>query len=77
VSYWEVSDNLNPIFFIVFKDQYASWAMFPKPSVVRKRKSHGILVLGFWKKVSLELAYSASDRMIESSQHFSLLSDTS
>jgi len=35
-SFWEISDDLNPIFFIVFKDKYASWAMFPKPPVVRK-----------------------------------------
>lgn len=35
LSFHEISDDLNPIFFIVFKDGYASWAMFPKPPIVR------------------------------------------
>jgi len=35
-SFWEVPDELNPIFFIVFKDKHASWAMYPKPPVVRR-----------------------------------------
>ena len=35
LSYWQISDDLNPIFFIVFRDGYASWAMFPKPPIVR------------------------------------------
>ncbi|OYT57484.1 MAG: hypothetical protein B6U76_00840 [Desulfurococcales archaeon ex4484_217_2] len=35
-SYWEIADELNPIFFIVFKDKYASWTMFPKPPIIRK-----------------------------------------
>jgi len=35
-SYHEIPNDLNPIFFIVFKDRYASWVMFPKPPVIRK-----------------------------------------
>ena len=47
-SYWEIADEHNPIFFIVFKDKYASWAMFPKPPIVRKKDivKTGIFPLG-------------------------------
>ncbi len=36
LSYHEIPDDLNPIFFIVFRDGYAGWVMFPKPPVVRR-----------------------------------------
>ena len=36
LSYWEIPDNRNPIFFIVFSDGYSSWAMFPKPPLLRR-----------------------------------------
>jgi len=54
-SYWEIADELNPIFFIVFKDEYASWAMFPKPPIVRKMWQEEYIKVKDKEKASINL----------------------
>jgi len=65
VSYWEISDNLNPIFFIVFKDQYASWAMFPKPPIVRKKWLEEFERLGKRVEVEEEVSWNTCLRLLK------------
>ena len=75
LSYWEISDDLNPIFFIVFRNSYTSWVMFPKPPILReiwrkefenvekRRERRGSFTeyMYFWREVLSRLACSASE----------------
>ncbi|MEL9941047.1 MAG: hypothetical protein QXG81_05400 [Ignisphaera sp.] len=64
-SYYEVSDELNPIFFIVFEDLYASWIMFPKPPIVRRLWLEEFSKLGMAKGKEEEASINLCLRLLE------------
>ena len=63
-SYWEIADEHNPIFFIVFKDKYASWAMFPKPPIVRKMWQEEYIKVKDKEKASINLCLKLLEKDI-------------
>lgn len=65
LSFWEISDELNPIFFIVFKDCYASWAMFPKPPTIRKIWIEEFMKVGMSREREDEASWNTCLRLLE------------